>query len=1137
MPTIFSAQRIAHKLVLAFAALLCACLTAPSSAQEVIPDFYREPGLQPNRDYVNQGFSEHIDPFTGGLQLHYVDLHLPGNGRFDLKVIRSYNSAAVDPANPAAAEDTFAGLGWSIHFGRVLKSRDTLVCSNTNASTATDNPVLETPDGSRQLLSFTGGTSPLMLTTQRWRADCITGGSGGLAVYAPDGMRYDMTQFVNVGTALRPIYAWYTTAITDRNGNSATIQYSGALSQEISGVTTSDGRSVSFAYAGSGTTQRRVTSISGASRTYTYAYQAISGVPNKYFLQSVTRPGGTAWTYAYNASLGSSAGSYVMNAMVYPEGGSHGYAYGFAAFDAANSLNRSTVVTSKATNTGASWSFSYTPGSFGVTDSTSVTSPTGVVTYRHVGPNYSSSGTVWMVGLLTTKTIGSAQSETYVWDKQSISTESYSRPGAFASKVDIGVTNAPVLKQRVIVRDGATYTTDFSNFDAYGNPQTVAETGTNGGNRTASLSYYINTSKWIVRQVKDESFSGSSITRSFDGNGNMLSVTNNGVSTSHSYDSQGNVSSTVFPRGLSHSYSNYYRGIARSETRPELITLSRVVDDAGNVTSETNGDGFITAYTYDGLNRLTAIAYPQGNPVQLSYTAASKTATRGSLVEATIYDGFGRPSSVTLGGIARSYVHDALGRMTFRSNPGSSSLGTGYTYDILDRTINIANADGTATSISYGAASRSVMNERFKTTTYSYRAYGDPGRAHLMSIVSPEAGTNISIARNSVDLVTSATQGGFTRSYGYAPALSYHLTSTVEPETGTTTYGRDAAGNMTSKSVGGAAASNYTYDNQNRLTQVLHPAGTPSVTNTYNKRGRMTASTSTAAGRVLVYDANGNLTSESLNIDGGTGTVGYTYNANDQLQSISYPLSGMVVNYAPDVLGRPTQVSGFATAVGYWPSGHVSQISYGNGVVTQYGQNSRLWTSSFVTSRAGQSFTSTGYSYDGKGNLTAVTDSVDAGYNRSLAYDNIDRMTGFNGSWGTGALTYSAVGNLLSQSAPGFLLAYTYDANNRLASMAGNRVGSFSYDANGNVIAIGATTYAYDSVPNLTCANCSDALTRVDYAYDGLGRRVSATKAGIKTYEMYDLNGNLLFEYNGATGRSVDHIYLGGRRIAQRVSP
>ena len=188
-------------------------------AQEVIPDFYKDPGLNPNRNYINQNFSEHIDPFTGALQLHYVDIFIPGNGGFDLKVIRSYNSASVDGMNPASYE-SLAGLGWTIHYGRVLKARDTSVCSNINATSVADNPVIELPDGSRQLLAFTGGTAPLALTTQRWRADCNTSGSTlGLNVYSPDGMRYDMTQLVNVTGGTTPVYAWYTTKITDRNGN------------------------------------------------------------------------------------------------------------------------------------------------------------------------------------------------------------------------------------------------------------------------------------------------------------------------------------------------------------------------------------------------------------------------------------------------------------------------------------------------------------------------------------------------------------------------------------------------------------------------------------------------------------------------------------------------------------------------------------------------------------------------------------------------------------------------------------------------------------------------------------------------------------------------------------------------------
>lgn len=69
---------------------VCLLITGAALAQEVIPDFYSEPGIHPNRALINGGPAESIDPFTGSLQWHFTDLHLPGNGGFDLKVIRSY---------------------------------------------------------------------------------------------------------------------------------------------------------------------------------------------------------------------------------------------------------------------------------------------------------------------------------------------------------------------------------------------------------------------------------------------------------------------------------------------------------------------------------------------------------------------------------------------------------------------------------------------------------------------------------------------------------------------------------------------------------------------------------------------------------------------------------------------------------------------------------------------------------------------------------------------------------------------------------------------------------------------------------------------------------------------------------------
>ncbi|MCS4295487.1 YD repeat-containing protein [Comamonas sp. BIGb0152] len=1123
------------KVMMHFCAFMLLAFTMRSGvAQEVIPDLYKDPGLYPNRDYVNQNVSENIDPFTGSLQRQYVDLHIPGNGGFDLKVIRSYNSSSVEPLNPAAYDSSSgAGVGWSIHFGRVLKNKDTTICFNKNTQTVADNPVLELPDGSRQLLAFTGSASPLMLTTQRWRADCIN--SGGLRVFSPDGVQYEMTHLVNMTGGVNPIFAWFTTKIINRNGNNATIKYKASASSEISSIVTNDGRNIAFTYADSGARTPRLSQIRSAGQTWNYAYQAIPNVLYSYFLTSVTRPDGTAWKYAYNGNLNNLPGSHVMKNVTYPQGGIIKYTYDFVYFDnQANPLSRSTVVKSKSSSNGGNWSFAYTPGGLNKYDTTTATTPTGSIVYQHVGPNYSSSGTVWMVGLLISKKTGNTQTETYAWDKQKISSENYFRPGAFVTKVDSGETNAPILTKKTTVRDGATYAMTNSQFDSYGNPRTVVESGTSGGSKTTNISYYVNTSKWIINRPQNESFSGSAISRVFDGNGNMTSITEDGITTSYRYDAQGNMIAKTLPRSQVHSYSSFKRGISQSESQPESISITRQVDDAGNVTLETNGDGRSTKMKYDGLNRITSIDYPAGSSVSVAYTATTKTATRGALVERTVYNGFGQATSVTLGGIARKFTVDVLGRRTFESDPDSNA-GTTYQFDILNRVTRISNADNTNSSISYGAGSKRVTDERGKVSIYTYRAYSNPDQQFLMGVSAPEASASVVITRNSKDMIASATQAGLTRSYKYNS--NYYLESITNPETGVTKYGRDAAGNMTSSSVGSSATTRYAYDAQNRLTSISYPSGTPNVSQTYSKTHRLLTASSSTGNRIYTYDANGNMSSETLVVDGQTFKASYTYNALDQLASISYP-SGTTVSYSPNVLGRPTQVSGYVRNVNYWPSGQIRQMNYSNGTSTEYNQNSRLWPSTFTTRRGGGAqYNNNSYSYDGVGNLTSICDSADADYNRTLGYDDINRLVTSNGSWGSGSVTYGGNGNITSQKFGSSTRSYNYDSNNKLTST--KNAGAdfyYSYDAYGNIVVGDNKKYTYDNASNLICVDCDSQASKVVYAYDAQNNRSSIVKSGVKSYEFYNSSHNLLVEYSPAElHKATEYIYLGGKRVAQRV--
>lgn len=1174
---------------------VCSAAAKEATGDEIIPDFYKDPGLYPNRDYINQHANEHIDPFTGALQYHYVDLHIPGNGGFDLKVIRSYNSSSIDNHENLFKFRSLAGLGWTVHFGKVTKVLNPGICDNMNSASIKDNPVLELPDGSRQILAFTGKTSSTMLTKQYWRGECI---SGGIAIFSPDGMRYDMTRLVREDVDSIAIYSWYTTRITDRNGNFAEIKYAGTANPEITQVSTNDGRTINFTYVDSGTFKRRISQISGEGQIYRYNYTPVTISGIFYQLTSVVRPDSTQWQYTYNENLGFSPGSYLMKNATYPHGGSIEYSYDYHFLGHLNTVSkiRTTVVTKKSVSTGGTWNFEYAQGTPGVPDTTTVNTPSGTITYRHIGTNYfySHIDHIWMTGLLVSRTTGDVQTETYTWDKLKISNENDFRPGAGGFFIDSSGTHAPILAQKTINRDGTSYTTKYSNFDDYGNPATISESGPNGGNRATSLTYFYNTDKWIVKQVKNEFFDGSSIVRSFDSNGNLLSLNQDGVITTYKYDNQGNMTSTTFPGTLTHYYSNHERGIPRKESQPEGIVLHRVVNEAGNVISETNGEGHTITYDYDELNRVRHIGYPAGNAVDIQwsnsftfgfgYFSRKKTARRGHLEEITLHDYFGRPVSHTIGGIKHTYRYDALGRKTFQSNP-NSEIGTTYQYDMLDRLTRITHPDKSTVTISYSYGNKTVTDERGRKTTYCHRAYGNPDQTLLMGISTPDASASIGLTRNSKGLVTSVTQGvpvscgAFFISYSnevvstnnfgvFAPFLpsprtptrigeipsspspsntqsglirtytyndNYYLISVTNPETGITTYGRDAAGNMISRTVGSSGTTTYRYDGQNRLVSVTYPGNTPSITNTYNKTHKLVNSSSSVASRNFSYDANSNLTSESVTVDGRTFTTSYAYNGNDQITAITYPHSGRIVNYAPDVLGRPTLVSDFITGVTYWPSGQIRQINYANGMVTNYNQNSRLWPSTVsAQSSSGVYYLNNNYSYDGAGNLTAISDSIDSNYNRTMGYDNINRLTSITGLWGTGAIAYNGAGNITSQSLGGFNLSYSYDGQNRLSAISGSRTAAYSYDAYGNIIADASKTFTYDDATNLRCVNCNDPTQKIEYAYDNANQRISVTKGNTKTYEIYGSHGNLLIEYvPGTTDGLIEYIYLGGRRIAQ----
>ncbi len=1130
-----------HLLALA----LLAASAAPSLRAQLpdldpMPSLYEVPGRNPNRSYVDQHLVERIDPFSGKLQLGYVDLFLPGNGGLDLAVRRSYSSVQADrgPGEPSPW-----GVGWTMSFGRVLRNTTTALCHFGLSQRLA--PVLELPGGNRETLHDAPNAGIYFITPSRYKGVCASGGLG-MHVFAPDGTRYDFThQGLPVGSPVRSQTPWLPERIEDRNGNWLQFTYQRfALFDVVSTITASDGRSLEFTYSG-GALESIVTNDG---RTVTYDLRPLPGwfAGSYYLLDSMVCPDGLSWSYTYDETLSNQASDYNLSSMRYPTGGTLDYSYDFVNFYYNRVEPRTSVVAQKTSSDGGIWTFAYRPGTRGwqpgdeqgdpdSLDRTTIVGPKGTEIYWHSG--YAAASTEplseYGIGLVLRKKIGTLQEEGFVWAPQLISNQLWVHQNGFTT---FGAY-APLLEVHGLVRDGALYEVTNSAFDDYGNPQTIVEqSGTY--RRQTTIGYQIDTAKWLLRQRATEEVDTipGRIQRQFDANGNVSWEDRYGVRTTFSYHSTGDLHTRTDARTQTVTFEDYVRGVPERELYPEAVTITRSVSGAGNVEVETDGEGRTTRFFYDGLNRLIRAEHPLGAPVTVAWAANTRTLTRGAYREVATFDGFGRTTGVAVTDTVRAETilqrttYNAGGQKTFQSYPGSTTEGVGLVVVQLVRLRLVTFDPSTRRRHDYFGLDTLVTDENGLERLFRHRAYGNPDQRDMMQIFTQDQNADVEITRNGLGQVTAISQGLVSRSFEYDGR--YFLVSQAEPETGTTLFGRDAVGNMVSRQVAGNPAATFGYDGLARLRTDTYPAGTPPVVREYWRDGKAKSIDNGLARREYSYDRNRNLERETLLVDGLTLDVRYEYDPNDALSAMVYG-TGTRIEYAPDGFGRPTRAVPFVTSIEHHPSGGPRRWVFANGVVNETTLNPRRWPAT-LRAVGGSTILDQTYGYDPAGYLLSVTDAADSLANRTLGYDLLDRLAVVNGPWGGGTIGYDGRGNILQQTFGASQIVYTYQpGSERLVSVAGARSYNLTYDSYGNVTSRDGVALAWDHASRLACARCGQA-DEVRYLYDGAGARVQARTASATTYFFHGQGGDLLYEQSPGI-QQKEYVHVLGRLVAERL--
>lgn len=1195
----------------------CAALLAIGSCSQLyaedfnsaLPWPYQDPGFSHNRDFSASQQPDTIDPFSGQLKMAIEDLRLPGNGGLDISVVRNYQSVTNPngPYNNGYGARNLFGTGWDLHFGRLWrasKTKNFLSASDSATGcrftdlTTNLNPVLELPDGSREMLAV--GTPDnaddyAYISKGRWIAKCLPTQSntyqhGGLLVYSPDGTEYTFNRIGLTSQDSDLAYlAYFVTKIKDTKGNTLTFTYAPSPSQSnerytlLEKITASDGRVVTFTYDDKTGNRPRLNSISGEGKQVKYAYIDAPWFQAKdylaHYLSTVTYPDGTNWKYAYKhqsdwAGAGQrTPGLFSISQMISPSGLSTDYTYDYRQMGDSSTDNVSIVtqrtIGSKFPITGATansytWQYQYTKGYHPENDQTLEISPNHCIRYTHIGTSTITSAPInpgaWRIGLLLKKEIlprsGSSCSNTALrtesneWGSQIISNQNEQNRVGYNNFLTLDTdVNAPLLSQKTITQNGSDHITTYS-YDIYGQPTKIIENGPK--DRTTTITYARPGNNWILGKVDTYEISNitGNINNDYYDNGLLKKSNQYGVITDYEYSTSGDLTKVTDAESKETSHADYYRGIARKTTFPDGTTQTRTVNPRGTIASSTDELGRVTSYTHDAMDRLASITPPKGATAKssLSYafanTGVTETLTRDNYARQRNYNQLGQLYNQTETAAGTSIVvsakYDGLGQRTFLSHPNygsASGYGESFAYDALGRLTTATHGDGTSASRSYSGSNVTLTDERGKVTTQGYSAFGEPNEALLSSITQP-GNIVTSITHDNLGRVTAIAQGGLTRSFTFN--AKGFLGSETHPETGTTTYTHDLVGNVLSKKIGAATADTYAYDNRYRLKTITYGGTSLVLGNTYDNGGRVTQRSFNGTTWDYSYDNHDKLLSERLTLTNPAKsyTFGYSYDALDSLTSLTYP-SGQVVGFAPDAFGRATQAGGYASALGYHANGSLSGLTYGNGRQLSIALDDKRQRISQRKVGGANLPMQLSYGFDAASNLTGINDQQNSGYNQTLTYDDLNRLKTATGVWGNASFAYNDRGDLTSQSIPGRNLTYGYDAQARLSSLSGSIAATLGYDAKGNVLTARGQ-YGYDAAGNLNllCLSArADCTSSPDqrYGYDGNSRRVLETFAnGKRVISVYGLGGQLLRQDDLQEGSNLEYIYVAGERIAQR---
>ena len=360
------------------------------------------------------------------------------------------------------------------------------------------------------------------------------------------------------------------------------------------------------------------------------------------------------------------------------------------------------------------------------------------------------------------------------------------------------------------------------------------------------------------------------------------------------YDSNSNLTGKRTRKGDQITFVYDALNRLTTKTYPDLTAINYIYDLASRLTSVTGTGGNIS-YQYDNLNRVlqtvtagktTGYEYDKaGNRTKLTYPDNSCITYS--------YDDLNRLTAVSdPGGAIAQYSYDTLSRRT--QTDYANNTQTTYSYDDLNRLLNLANKiNGGADISTFGYSYDFVGNKLSKTTAAGTENYSYDNIYQLTSAQYPAGGAFSDTNFNFDPLGNRITKvsGEATTNYQSNNLNQY---ATVDSET--LIY--DPNGNLTNQS-----GWTYSYDYENRLIGASN--GTVNASYTYDPMGRRVSKTVDGIITNFVYDGSQIIAEYNSS---GTLTKKYVNGAGID-EVLMFESSGQKYYLHYDGLGSVTEVS------------------------------------------------------------------------------------------------------------------------------------------------------------------------------------------------------------------------------------